>query len=319
MSSTHKINYNTNTDIYYKILQKIINEENTPENTSENTPENTPENTSENTPENTPENEDEMAFIDVPNYLERPFFTQEKPILICMFQIKMESLFPFLLFLLEKINNVYNFTRFPSFDGGKNYAFLKKEVVLYLENKFKNSIISYVGFTETATHNIIIMKCNKENEDANIKLPSDDYCWATTHEIMNLKKVIHTSISPVVNDFFLQHPSLLYLKNDNNTRYETPVIGYYKPRNMPHYCVTTDMRCIFREKKHNEIGKCYYFYIDVPTINSNDIIIRVLIFLGRTSLKIASGAHDKYDSFLFTTTDKIQMYAIPHSSHYFVL
>ena len=219
----HKRTKTIKNDPYYKILQHIIKSDPDIEVADETESE-------------------KKAFITVPNYLERPLFTQVKPILICMFQIRMDGLQPFLLYLLEKQNTFYHFTRLPSFDGGKENPYLKRDAVNFMETKFSDmGDISYVGFCETPTNNIVILKYSldeqehqqehqqeQEQEHQHIVLPSGGgYVWATPFELINLKKVFTTSISPQVVEFFLQQPALLYLYNDNEIRYETPVIGYY--------------------------------------------------------------------------------------------
>ena len=45
--------------------------------------------------------EDKMAFAEVPNYLEQPVFTAIKPLLICMFQIRMDGFQPFMMFFFR--------------------------------------------------------------------------------------------------------------------------------------------------------------------------------------------------------------------------
>jgi hypothetical protein len=309
----NKINKTIKNDPYYKILQQIIKADAAD---ADNT-------AAYETAEDGDTETEKKAYITVPNYLERPLFTQVKPILICMFQIRMDGLQPFLLYLLEKQNTLYHFTRLPSFDGGKENPHLKRDAINFMENKFSDmGDISYVGFYETPTNNIVILKysCLDEQEqedpdhqqEQHIVLPSGgNYAWATPAELINLKKVFNTSISPQVVEFFLQQPSLLYLYNENETRYESPVIGYYSFLAEP--ASTID---ICREKIHPLLGKCYYFNMDIPPITDKSIIMRSILFLGRASLNVSPVNEDKYDSFLFLSK---RLYLFNHYSQHFVL
>lgn len=317
----NKINKTIKNDPYYKILQQIIKAD------AADADDVLADDITEEDGDTETENK---AYITVPNYLERPLFTQVKPILICMFQIRMDGLQPFLLYLLEKQNTLYHFTRLPSFDGGKENPHLKRDAINFMENKFSDmGDISYVGFYETPTNNIVILKysCLDEQEhqqeyqhkqeqehqqEQSIVLPKGgDYVWTTPVELINLKKVFNTSISPQVVEFFLQQPTLLYLYNENEIRYETPVIGYYSFLAEP--ASTID---ICREKIHPLLGKCYYFNMDIPPITDKSIIMRSILFLGRVSLNVSPVNEDKYDSFLFLSK---RLYLFNHYSQHFVL
>ena len=263
--------------------------------------------------------EDKMAFAEVPNYLEQPVFTAIKPLLICMFQIRMDGFQPFMMFFLEQQKNVYNFIRFPSFDGGKNSTNLEQEAVEFMEKKCsEEEEISYAGFVETETHNILILKYTCFDDIATDS-PST-YTWVTSYEVLNTRKVMDCPISPVVVQFFLYYPTFLYLTNEEERRYELPVIGYYNK--FKHPC---------RESVNPHIGYCYYFYAELPTASpsaspsptaSPDTLRRVVLFIGRLSLKIASfgEVEGKYDSFLFTTSAKEEsMYVLNQYSRHLIL
>lgn len=287
---------------FAKILHKIIKEE-----TEEDNDDDTYEHKESSTPMS--------VFAEVPNYLERPIFTHAKPMLICMFQIRMDGLYPYLLFLLHKNKRktMFNFVNFPSFDGGKVSKHLKKEAVNYMTDKFDNGDISYAGFAENETNNILILKYI----ETTLSVPTDDYCWTSTHELMNLKTIMTPqpiSIALSVFNFFLKNPAFLLLRNDKEVIYETPVIGYY----------TIDkgaLTDIFRETLRNDIGSCYYFFVEPPKKNDGDdiIIMRSLLFLGRLGLIEKIKNINVCDSFLLTTDDHVKMYAINRYSQHLPL
>jgi hypothetical protein len=288
---------------FAKILQKIIKEE-------------TEEDNNEDTYENKePSSDKKLVFAEVPNYLERPIFTHAKPMLICMFQIRMDGLYPYLLFLLHKNKRktMFNFVNFPSFDGGKVSKNLKKEAVKFMHGKIEKGDISYAGFTENENNNIIILKYI----ETTLSVPTDDYCWTSTHELINLKTIMTPQpivISPSVFNFFLKNSAFLLLRNDKEVIYETPVIGYYP-------IAKGALTDIFRETLRNDIGSCYYFYVEPPKKNDGDdiIIMRSLLFLGRLGLIEKIKNINVCDSFLLTTDDHVKMYAINNYSQHLPL
>ena len=292
---------------FAKILHKIIKEE-----TEEDNDDDTYEHKESSTPMS--------VFAEVPNYLERPIFTHAKPMLICMFQIRMDGLYPYLLFLLHKNKRktMFNFVNFPSFDGGKVSKNLKKEAVNFMHGKFEMGDISYAGFTENETNNILILKYVETTQnESTISVPNDDYCWTSTHELMNLKTIMTPqpiSISPSVFNFFIKKPAFLLLRNDKEVIYETPVIGYYT-------FAKGALTDIFRETLRNDIGSCYYFFVEPPKKNDGDdiIIMRSLLFLGRLGLIEKIKNINVCDSFLLTTDDHVKMYAINRYSQHLPL
>jgi len=237
-------------------------------------------------------NKNNLAIIDVPNYLESPVFKSSKTLLICLFQIVTEGLSPFLLYLLHrvKVGNELQLITMHSFDGGKYNENLTEEAVDYMYNALKqsdnNTEISYVGFTETATNNILFLKyISPINKCHDFSLPSD-YYWVTIHELVNLKSVMNIPIALNVIYFFINNPELLQLTNEDDKIYETPVIGYYNTNND-----------IFREKRIEKYEKCYYFDIKYTT----DSIMRAVLFLKRTGL--LNDDFNNFDSIVYNNKD----------------
>jgi len=233
-----------------------------------------------------------LAIIDVPNYLESPVFKSSKTLLICLFQIVTEGLSPFLLYLLhtKKAINELNLITMHSFDGGKYNENLTEEAVDYMHNLLEpmhnNSDISYAGFTETVTNNILFLKyISPINKCHDFSLPSD-YYWATTHELVNLNSIMNIPIALNVIHFFINNLKLLQLTNEDNVIYETPVVGYYNTNND-----------IFREKRIEKYEKCYYFDIKY----TSDSKMRAAIFLKRTGL--LNDTFHKFDSIVYNNKD----------------
>lgn len=208
------------------------------------------------------------AIIEIPNYTELPEFNNSKTFIICLFQIVTSGLSPFLLYLFKKNEDSLQFIKLQSL--GKTS---EQEAVDYMSNIISDGEISYAGFTETNENNILFLKYVALND---IKSLMGNYYWTTTHEIINLKSVINNPISSDVIDFFINHPELLVLKNEDEFIYETPVIGYYM--------ITREQNDIYREKRIDKYEKCYYFHINMPINYSNKLIVRSALFLKRTGL-----------------------------------
>ena len=76
----------------------------------------------------------QKSIVAVPNATRELGFLTVKPIVICVFQICNDGLYPFLLFLLKKNTEeqAMTFIPFPSFDCGKKNKNLKKEWIAYI-------------------------------------------------------------------------------------------------------------------------------------------------------------------------------------------
>jgi hypothetical protein len=206
----------------------------------------------------------------------------------------MEGSSPFLLYLLHcgKAGDDLQFTTLRSFDGGKYNNNLTEEAVHYMKRQLNtNADISYTGFIETVTNNILFLKYISPSNSHKSLLPFD-YCWATTHELVNLKRVMNIPIAYSVTDFFINNHALLKLKDEEDITYETPVIGYY---------ISKD-REIYRERKIERYEKCYYFDINMPKeITNNNTIVRAALFLKR--IGFLNDNFDKCDSIVYNNKD----------------
>ena len=243
--------------------------------------------------------------MDIPNYLMPPHFKSSKPLMLCVFHIVPNKSSPFLLHLLQKNKkNKLEFIHLPSFDGGRHNRNLKQEAVNYIRDLFPSAEeLSYVGFIETDKHNILFIKFVNDSTEL-YQLYSHDYSWATSHEVINLKKVADVPIAEIVTSFFTTHPSLLVLKNDDDVIYNTPVIGYY---------TVSDRNDDIYKKNINgsfsSFSSSYYvFYFAMPPQQANAIIMRAALFLTSPSLNAIG---DDVSSLIFNKTTPIT-YAIKH-------
>ena len=215
--------------------------------------------------------------VSVPN--EIFVLNKKKPVLICTYQVRTDGLYPFLMFLLNKKAS------FIKLDAQKQ---IKYAAVTYMQSILLK--VAYAGFCETEENNIIILSAEETNATG------DDYNWATSFEIMNKKKVMNEMIDPVVMAFFLTNPAFLFVKDERNRIYESPMVGYKSN----HTCV--DEMDIYRETHNPLFGKCYYIDRDIPTVSST--IMRIAFFAGKMVLK----KEKSYDSVLCGDKYIIQNY-----------
>ena len=257
-----------------------------------------------------------LIHIDIPNYLISPSFKNiEKPLLLCAFQIVFNESYPLLLYLL--FNNEENELTFIRLNIGRNNnKQIKHEAVDYI-SKIIFSEISYAGFIETSENNIVFLKCCNRSNDGIISLPTNNYYWTTPHELINLKTVINLPINENTTQFFMDNPFLLILRNKDDRIYSTPVIGYYKHNNIQ-YLKKDDYTHvdIFSEKINDALGNYYSFYLTMPSKSSNELIMRVALFLIKPSL---NNTLNKADSIIFNKYKDRIRYAIKNYNQHIPL
>ena len=215
--------------------------------------------------------------VSVPN--ERFVLNKKKSVLICTYQVRTDGLYPFLMFLLNKK------ATFIKLDAQKQ---IKYAALAYMQTIL--SSVSYAGFCETEENNIIILSAEETNTIDN------DYIWVTPFEIINKKKVMNALVDPLVIAFFSANPGFLFLKDERNRIYESPMVGYKS-----HDTCAEDEMDIYRETRDPLFGKCYY--IDRDPIAS-PTIMRIAFFAGKMVLK----KEKSYDSVLCGDKYIIQNY-----------
>ena len=242
-------------------------------------------------------------IVSIPN-AQTPFrFTTTKPIEICVYQVRTDGLYPFLLFLLTRpaeTKDEYGFIPMPSFACSPQK--IKYAATAYLKTLLPGTF-AYAGFSERSDKNIIILHYSSKLQ------PEQPYLWATPFEIINKRKVWHSAVDKSVIRFFHMHPDFLTLRAADNRVYEAPLIGYY----------TTDIDAIeemdiYREILIPALGKCYYLYAELPE-RSEKNIMRIVFFAGKMVLV---GEKECYDS-LLCTFNKTKRYMLKNYNHHVVL
>jgi hypothetical protein len=254
--------------------------------------------------------ENNTVNIDIPNYLISPSFKViRKPLLLCVFQIITNESYPLLLYLLFNKENELSFIRLKD---GRNNKQIKHEAIDYV-SKIISSEISYAGFCETSENNIIFLKCC----NMTINTVPDNYLWATPHELINLKTVINLPIDEGVTRFFIDNPSLLILKNEDDRHYISPVIGYYTATNLDYNKDDYSHVDIFSEKINDTLGNYYSFYLTMPpSKNNSHIIMRAALFLVGPTL---NNTLNKTDSIIFNKYKDMIKYSIKNYNQHIPL
>lgn len=149
---------------------------------------------------------------------------------ICGYKINNLYAYPFIEFLLKKdiFQDCLTFPFLNKVEGNSNDIILKINSLMKfvypnieLDDKYeykgyfyyKNNLYLFYDFTNCE----ININCVYKNS----------HIWSVlVDEIINLKHVCNIRISPYVSDFFTYNIEFLFLKDEKNNSYETPIITY---------------------------------------------------------------------------------------------
>jgi hypothetical protein len=240
----------------------------------------------------------QKSIVAVPNATRELGFLTVKQIVICVFQICNDGLYPFLLYLLKKntTEQEMTFIPFPSFDGGKKKRNLKKDCIAYINKIYPVELdlhLSYAGFYETDDNNVVILRATTSDKlyDKNIE-------WVSSHEIINTRRFLNYPIHKNVIELFEQNTKFLFLRRAGagagSGSYEVPNIGYYYANDK------NEIDDIYREYLLPSFGKCYYLYLELPPVIEHKRIIRTAFFAGTMAIDKMDTA---YDSILCTVNN----------------
>jgi hypothetical protein len=228
---------------------------------------------------------------------------------ICSYKVNVESLQPFLSFLLTKSSNTLQWPEVPIF---KNFE--ASELIIYskiflfglyklydLENFTKSLIFN--GFY-TFEKNLYLFFDNT-NCDTNINdIYSNNPNWfSIIDEIVNHKNVCNFKIEKNVTDLLLSNENLCFLTDKNDNNYEIPIVSFVGTSKEK-----VKFKYKFGESSQNKnaiLGPYFYFTnfnnsfksqdIGLQEINTNnDCIIRFAIFTGKVKY-IENNINDPID------------------------
>ena len=268
--------------------------------------------------------------VDIPfSHCSQFHLKKNVPIMICIYQVRTDGLYPFIQFLLSKDDHTIandhkvSFITFSSMNDLRSERTIKTAIINYIETKLPQTqgSLTYDGYYEMDNTNIVILNYHSnQNSDLNLSsLIKTNYVWAISFEILNLEKVGNYCIQQNVIDFFKQNKSFLVLKTPENIIYESPIIGYYIPR---HYTSNIEEMDIYRETIIPELGKCYYLYVNQPEftdkLNKEIRIMRIGFFAGTMIIYNGKKIYTNYDSAL-CKTDTNKLFLLQNYNQHAVL
>jgi len=224
----------------------------------------------------------ENYTVSIPNKNTPLKFTTTKPIVLCVYRVRTDGLYPFILFLLQQKSN--NFFALPY--GGNRPKKIKYAAIAYLKTVMPNTF-TYAGFYESTEQNILILTTNDQPQVDT----STEYIWATAFEIINKKQVLNDAVHSNVLTFFHANPAFLTLKTREQCLYESPMLGYYQADQAT--CTPEELD-IYRETILPTLGKCYYLLMTLPADGTK--ILRIVFFAGK--MVLYTGKKEIYDSLL---------------------
>ena len=165
-----------------------------------------------------------------------------KNCVLCIYTVNNENKYPFLQFLFYKslLTDSFSFLNYINFDFNMNHedfvqsmkeyilSFLnKKNIFSTLNNNDNNDFIYtndiiFDGYIEEEENNYLFLHIPKLKDfifSKNLQLGLID-------EIMNYQRLDDKEIDADIVEFFQRNNDLLYLKNETNETYETPIVAY---------------------------------------------------------------------------------------------
>jgi len=223
--------------------------------------------------------------------------TQYTNLSLCIYSIHHDSMIPFLQYYLEQ-NILFGYLDFPSIyldfysDIYEQIDFVMNSISI-IKNKY--IIKGFKNFNEI--NYIFIDICNNE-----IKIDNSFSFLAIIDEITNTKHIYDKKIDNNVTNLFIENPELIFLKNENNNKYEIPISVYQSVEEKR--LSFTFMFGITKSDNSAIMGPYFYFsnYTNIiEKINKKEEkygIIRSGIFLG--SMKVPMNfLEDELDESLF--------------------
>lgn len=199
-----------------------------------------------------------------------------KNCVLCIYHVNNENKYPFLQFLFHRniLTNTFSFLHYINFDFNNNEDFIqnineyilsflnKKNIFSTLINENNNNNnngdfissndIVFDGFIEEEENNYLFFNVQKLKDctfSKNLQLGLID-------EIINYNKLEQNLIDLEIIEFFQRKNELMYLKNENDEKYEVPTVAYVsKTKNK------ADFTKMFGQTidENGILGNYYYF------------------------------------------------------------
>lgn len=188
-----------------------------------------------------------------------------------VYTIVLDGLRPFIVFLLEKNNNILTF---PSIQTTKN---ITPTLSSDINKQYGES--SYKGLKNFNNNQYLLFSTDSNNIESPIFVENNNkYEWVSMYDILNNKKNFLTDISNQVINFFEKNIDFTYLIDNMNILIEHPVTSYIGD----YYTKINIMSIlgVLRSEPYNSFGSYYYSNdIDkakqnaIETINKKPIVV----------------------------------------------
>lgn len=186
-------------------------------------------------------------------------------ICLCIYKVNTNGKFPFLEFLL--LNNGYGLLNLPNIpfsnsidkDNLVSYSkvFLSGILNITIFEDLNNNL-GFDGFYEYKENLYMFFDITKCNINIDETYSASHTRFALVDEIVNHKNVCNIPIWVETIDFFIKNESINFLFDENNEKYETPIVGYVGKKT-PEQLNFTHIFGEPRQDKLHIFGSNYYF------------------------------------------------------------
>lgn len=181
-------------------------------------------------------------------------FRSDKEIHLCIYKIvNKPNLPPFIMYLLNKINNILYFPHFKTKEILEGVA--TNNINKLYENY--NTKPDYVGYKETKNNIYIFYNLNIEYELQQINY-NDSWWFVSISEIMNNHKILNFHIHRTVYSLFYKYVKLMTLFTKDSKCFPIPLIGYFGAYSS--YIAFIASFGLPKESPTSNLGPYYYFY-----------------------------------------------------------
>ncbi len=143
-----------------------------------------------------------------------------KKVNLCIYTVDTTILKPFLMWLLNKINNVMYW---PNFKPTANILLEAQEKIKALSIYDKSEFMGY----KLIEKEVFMFYKLEDNYDILDNYKNDmPFWWGSLNEILLVNYILYYKIHNSVKNLFLQDRRLLYLKDIEGDNYEIPIIGF---------------------------------------------------------------------------------------------
>lgn len=216
-----------------------------------------------------------------------------------VYTIVLDGLRPFIVFLLEKKNNILTF---PSIQTTKNTS-----PTLPSDINKQYGEYSYKGLKDFNNNQYLLFSTDSNNIETPILVENNNkYQWVSMYDILNNKKNFLTDISNQVVDFFEKNIDFTYLVDNMNILIEHPITSY-----IGDYYTKINIMSILgllRSEPYNSFGGYYYSndidkakHNSIETINKKPIVVHDKNITYKDTSIYTKGGILKLISFIKTT------------------